>query len=66
MKLEASDRDQTPFDVVHLCAVLLPPCEYIAIQLAAFEAKDCCAYSSKAGFQGRLSRYNKRTKTSSK
>lgn len=51
MKWEASDRDQTPFDVVHLCAALLPPYEHIAIQLAAFEAKDCCAYNSKAGFQ---------------
>lgn len=48
MKWGASDRDQTPFDVVHLRAVLLPPYEYIAIQLAAFEAKDCSAYSSKA------------------
>jgi hypothetical protein len=51
MKCEASDQDQTPFDVVYLCAVLLPPYEYIAIHLAAFEAKDCCAYSSKGGFQ---------------
>jgi hypothetical protein len=49
MKWEASDRDQTPFDVL-VCPALVLPYEYIALQLAAFEPKECCAYSSNAGF----------------